>query len=145
MLKEAGWDDCCPFWDDDGQGYLVGVELPRRTTKIHLFKLTPDGARLIRESDRIIHQSRGSEANKLYKFNGLYYHFFSEVKPEGRVVMMERAKTSPALEEEHSSSTPEQGREGAEPGRDRADGGRLVFVHPSRQRRLGGPCASCCR
>ena len=20
VLREKGWDDCCPFWDDDGQG-----------------------------------------------------------------------------------------------------------------------------
>lgn len=44
------------------------------------------------ESDSIIHQSQGSEANKLYKINGFYYHYFSEVKPEGRVMMMERSK-----------------------------------------------------
>jgi beta-xylosidase len=23
VLAEKGWDDCCPFWDDDGQAYLV--------------------------------------------------------------------------------------------------------------------------
>jgi beta-xylosidase len=90
VLREAGWDDCCPFWDDDGQGYLVGSNF-RDGYKIHLWKLTPDGRNLIKESDRVIHQSHGSEANKLYKFNGIYYHLFSEVNKEGRVVMMERA------------------------------------------------------
>ena len=45
------------------------------------------------ETDSVIHQSKGSEANKLYKINGLYYHFYSEVKPEGRVTMMARART----------------------------------------------------
>lgn len=20
-----GWDDCCPFWDENGQGYLVAT------------------------------------------------------------------------------------------------------------------------
>ena len=90
VLGEAGWDDCCPFWDDDGQGYLVGSNF-RDGYKIHLWKLTPDGRDLIKESDHAIHQSKGSEANKLYKVNGVYYHLFSEVKSEGRVVMMERA------------------------------------------------------
>jgi hypothetical protein len=47
--------------------------------------MTPDGKSLIMESDKIIHQSQGSEANKLYKINGLYYHYFSEVNKEGRV------------------------------------------------------------
>jgi beta-xylosidase len=90
VLREAGWDDCCPFWDDDGQGYFVGSCF-RDGYKIHLWKLTPDGRDLVKESDRVIHQSKGSEANKLYKFNGIYYHLFSENDKEGRVVMMERA------------------------------------------------------
>jgi beta-xylosidase len=92
VLRTAGWDDPCPFWDDDGQGYLVASNFAKNYN-IHLFKMDAAGERLIPESDRIIHQSRGSEANKLYKFNGLYYHFFSEVKPEGRVATMERAKS----------------------------------------------------
>ncbi|MEJ7684752.1 MAG: family 43 glycosylhydrolase [Segetibacter sp.] len=54
--------------------------------------MSADGSQLDMSSDTIIHQSKGSEANKLYKINGLYYHFFSEVKPEGRVTMMERSK-----------------------------------------------------
>ncbi len=92
VLKARGWDDCCPFWDDDGQGYLVGSNFSGNY-QIHLFKLTPDGQEIVAGSDKVIHQSRGSEANKLYKINGLYYHYFSEVRPEGRVIMMERAKT----------------------------------------------------
>jgi beta-xylosidase len=97
VMKEGGWDDCCPFWDDDGQGYLVGTRFysdprDRIPYKIHLFKLTPDGKGLVPGFDLILHQSKGSEANKLYKWNGLYYHFFSEVRAEGRVVMMGRAK-----------------------------------------------------
>ena len=51
-----------------------------------------DGKNLMKETDKIIYQSKGSEANKLYKINGLYYHFFSEVKRDGRAVMMERSK-----------------------------------------------------
>jgi hypothetical protein len=39
----------------------------------------------------VIYQSKGSEANKLYKFNGTYYHFFSEVQGDLRVMMMRRA------------------------------------------------------
>ncbi|QEC78563.1 glycoside hydrolase family 43 protein [Mucilaginibacter ginsenosidivorax] len=91
VLSSPGWDDCCPFWDDDGQGYLIGTNYAD-DYKIHLFKLTADGRDIVKASDQVIHQSPGSEANKLYKINGWYYHFFSEVKPEGRVVMMERSK-----------------------------------------------------
>lgn len=91
VLDAKGWDDCCPFWDDDGQGYLIGSNFSDGY-KIHLFKMTPDGKELIKESDKVIYQSRGSEANKLYKINGTYYHFFSEVHADGRAVMMERSK-----------------------------------------------------
>ncbi|MGQ7946602.1 glycoside hydrolase family 43 protein [Flavobacterium sp. WC2509] len=91
ILAEKGWDDCCPFWDEDGQGYLIGTKFAD-DYKIHLFKMTSDGKSLIKESDKIIYQSKGSEANKLYKIKGMYYHFFSEVKSGGRVVMMRRSK-----------------------------------------------------
>ena len=91
VLSEKGWDDCCPFWDSDGQGYLIGTHFSDHY-KIHLFKMTPDGKGLIKNSDKVIHQSKGSEANKLYKINGWYYHLFSEVTKGGRTLMMERSK-----------------------------------------------------
>jgi beta-xylosidase len=98
VYKTPGYDDPCPFWDDDGQGYLVTSHFATdpangKSYNIHLLKLTPDGTSVIAASDRIIHQSRGSEANKLYKFKGTYYHYYSEVKPEGRVAMMNRASS----------------------------------------------------
>jgi len=95
--RVTGWDDCCTFCDDDGQLYFIATHfaLDPKTNKkynIHLFKMTPDGKQLIMESDSIIHQSNGSEANKLYKIKGMYFHYFSEVNKEGRVIMMERSK-----------------------------------------------------
>ena len=93
LWRTSGWDDVCPFWDDDGQPYLVTSHYAD-AYKIHLFKLSPDGKTLLRDSDRVIHQSQGSEANKLYKINGTYYHLYSEDRGgDGRVVMMERAKS----------------------------------------------------
>ncbi|MDT3401156.1 glycoside hydrolase family 43 protein [Mucilaginibacter terrae] len=93
----SGWDDCCSFCDDDGQLYFIATNFkldPNNNKKynIHLFKMSQDGKTLLPNTDSIIHQSPGSEANKLYKINGLYYHFFSEVKAEGRVMMMERSQ-----------------------------------------------------
>ena len=91
LWNTSGWDDCCPFWDDDGQPYFIATHFSDNY-KIHLFKMSSDGKKIDMQSDSIIHQSEGSEANKLYKINGIYYHFFSEVKSEGRVTMMERSK-----------------------------------------------------
>lgn len=88
--KVTGWDDCCSFCDDDGQLYFVATNF-KDGYKIHMFKMAADGKSLDLTSDVVIHQSSGSEANKMYKINGLYYHFFSENKPEGRVMMMERS------------------------------------------------------
>ncbi len=92
VLKDSGWDDCCPFWDDDGQGYLVGTYF-RDNYTTYLFKLTPDGRDIIKETGLIINKGSRREANKLYKINGIYYHFFSEHKPDiGRYIMMQRSK-----------------------------------------------------
>lgn len=90
MLPAAGWDDCAPFWDDDGKGYFIGTNF-KDGYKIHLWEMSADNKTLIPESDQVIYQSKGSEANKLYKFNGTYYHFFSEVHGDTRVMMMRRA------------------------------------------------------
>ncbi|XEC94040.1 family 43 glycosylhydrolase [Paenibacillus tarimensis] len=55
-----------------------------------------DGKELLHNSDKIIHQYKGSEANKLYKIDGYYYFFHSEIRCEEgkdvRVVMMLRSK-----------------------------------------------------
>ncbi|MEW2118808.1 family 43 glycosylhydrolase [Streptomyces sp. NPDC005474] len=91
VWRTTGWDDPCPFWDDDGQGYLVTTHYSD-SYKINLFQLSADGKSLV-GTPTVIHQSPGSEANKLYKINGLYYHLFSEVKPEGRVLMMNRGSS----------------------------------------------------
>ena len=98
VLGEAGWDDPCPFWDDDGRAYLVTTHFKTEVSNgksynIHLFRMTADGEHLTAGSDRIIHQSKGSEANKLYKIDGVYYHYYSEIKAEGRVPIMERARS----------------------------------------------------
>jgi beta-xylosidase len=91
VMKEAGWDDCCPFWDDDGQGYFVGTHF-KDGYKTWLFKLTADGRDLVPGWRMLLNEGAGREANKLYKINGTYYHFYSEHKTGvGRYVMMQRA------------------------------------------------------
>jgi beta-xylosidase len=134
VLREAGWDDCCPFWDDDSQGYFVGSNF-RDSYKIHLWKLTPDGRDLIPESDKVIYQARGSEANKLYKINGVYYHLFSEVHSEGRVIIMQRAKSLAGPWEE-KQQLKHADREAMEPNQgglvDSPDGAWYFFTHHGR-------------
>jgi beta-xylosidase len=94
IKREAGWDDCSPLWDDPDKVYLVCTNFADHY-KVHLFQLTASGREIVPGSDRVIHQSPGSEANKMYKFGGLYYHLYSEDRgpSEGRVVMMERSQS----------------------------------------------------
>ena len=91
VMKAPGWDDPCPLWDDDGQAYLVMTHFADNY-KIHLFKMSQDGKTLDMKSDSVIHQSKGSEANKLYKINDWYYHFYSEVTSTGRMPFMTRSR-----------------------------------------------------
>ena len=91
LMKSSGWDDCCPFWDDDGQGYFVGTHFADNC-KTYIWKLTSDGKGLIEESRTLINEGSHREANKLLKIKGTYYHFFSEVISGVRVVMMQRSK-----------------------------------------------------
>lgn len=91
VLKAPGWDDPCPLWDDDGHAYLVMTHFADNY-KIHLFKMSEDGKTLNMKADSVIHQTRGSEANKLYKINNWYYHFYSEVTSTGRMPFMTRSK-----------------------------------------------------
>jgi len=92
VLNESGWDDCCPFWDSDGQGYLIGTNF-KDNYKTYLFKMTPDSRNIIRETGKVINEGSGREANKLYKINNYYYHLFSEHKPGvGRYLVMQRSK-----------------------------------------------------
>ena len=116
MTKEAGWDDCCPFWDDDGQGYFVGTHF-KDGYKTYLYKLTPDGRDLVPESRVLINEGHHREANKLFKVGDTYYHFFSEYDGGGRYVMMQRSKsiTGPYTEKrrlahtQHEFKEPNQG------------------------------------
>jgi beta-xylosidase len=97
LIAAGGWDDPCPFWDDDGKGYLIATRFAAdaegQKYRIHLFALNARSDAIVEASDRVLHQSRGSEANKLYKIGGVYFHYFSEVRAEGRVAMMERSRS----------------------------------------------------
>lgn len=92
VLQQAGWDDCCPFWDDDGRGYLVGTDFAHGY-KTWLFEMTPDGCSLA-DTVLLLNQGQGREASKLYKVGTTYYHMYSEHIPgQGRRLMMQRAES----------------------------------------------------
>ena len=82
MVKKAkGWIDPCPFWDDDGQAYLVHAFAASRIGFKHLLnicRMRPDGTALLDEGKIVFDGSKHhptTEGPKMYKRNGFYYIF----------------------------------------------------------------------
>ncbi len=82
LIKPArGWIDPCPFWDDDGNAYLVHAWARSRSginSILTINRMTADGTKLLDEGmmvfDGRIHHPT-IEGPKLYKHNGYYYIF----------------------------------------------------------------------
>ncbi len=86
-----GWDDTGVLFDGD-KGYLAVTQFGAGY-KTYVFDLTPDGLEVVPESQALVNEGHGREANKLYKWNDTYYHLYSEVEGGGRRLMMARAKS----------------------------------------------------
>ncbi len=78
----AGWIDPCPFWDDDGNAYLVaGVAKSRIGYKsvLHMVRMKPDGMGIFGDEVKIFDGNENDqvtiEGPKMYKRNGWYYIF----------------------------------------------------------------------
>lgn len=92
IKAETGWDDCCPFFDEDGKIYFVATNFAD-THKTYLYELSSDGKTILEDTKVLINQDKGREANKLYKIGRYYYHFYSEhTSATGRYIMMQRSK-----------------------------------------------------
>lgn len=143
LTKEAGWDDCCPFWDDDGQGYFIGTNFSDGY-KTWLYKLTPDGRDLVPGWRVLLNQGAGREANKLYKIGGVYYHFYSESTKQGRYVMMQRSKhiAGPYEEKRQLSHAQVEAREPNQGGIVQAENGNWYFLTHHGKGDWEGRCAS---
>ncbi len=126
--------DPCPFWDDNGQGYLVHAYAGSRagfSNVITLKKLSPDGTRIDGAGTDILKPaelpkvatSQGlmpwftTEGPKLYKRNGYYYVFApaGSVKGGWQGVFRSRSITGPyegrdVMDQGHTSfNGPHQG------------------------------------
>jgi hypothetical protein len=79
LVAGRGLIDPCPFWDDDGQAYLIHAYARSRAgikDRLRLRPMAPDASRLLGEgqivfSDPARHPTL--EGPKLYKRNGWYY------------------------------------------------------------------------
>ncbi|MDY3920015.1 MAG: glycoside hydrolase 43 family protein [Candidatus Limivivens sp.] len=74
-----GWIDPCPFWDEDGQAYLVnGFAKSRSGIKsiLHISPMNAEGTALTGEGRHVFdgHNTQPTiEGPKMYKRNGYYY------------------------------------------------------------------------
>jgi beta-xylosidase len=64
------WEDPCPFWDDDGQAYLIHSYVGAGPLMLH--KMSEDGTSLL-DDGREIYRGNVAEGPKLYKRKGYYY------------------------------------------------------------------------
>ncbi|HZK26890.1 MAG TPA: glycoside hydrolase 43 family protein [Thermoclostridium sp.] len=95
VKKTKGWIDTCPFWDDDGNAYIVSAFAKSRIgfkSILHLSRMKPDGTALLDEGEHIFDGNLNHptiEGPKMYKRNGYYYIFAPAggVKPGWQTVL----------------------------------------------------------
>jgi beta-xylosidase len=76
VIAQAGLEDPCPFWDDDGKAYLVHSKTGAGPLILH--RMSADGKHVL-DSGRVIVEDPEHlpvlEGPKLYKRDGYYYIF----------------------------------------------------------------------
>jgi beta-xylosidase len=94
VIAQAGLEDPCPFWDDDGNAYLVHSK--KGAGPLILHRMAPDGLSVLDDGKEIVRDAKELptlEGPKLYKRDGYYYIFapFGGVSTGAQVVL--RAKS----------------------------------------------------
>jgi Beta-xylosidase len=76
VIAQAGLEDPCPFWDDDGNAYLIHSR--KGAGPLILHRMSADGMHVL-DDGKVIVEDREHlptlEGPKLYKRNGYYYIF----------------------------------------------------------------------
>ncbi len=81
LIAGRGLIDPCPFWDDDGQAYLVHAYARSRAgikDRLRVRPMAPDASRLLGEGEIVFNDPARHptlEGPKMYKRNGWYYIF----------------------------------------------------------------------
>jgi beta-xylosidase len=76
VMAQAGLEDPCPFWDDDGKAYLVHSKTGAGPLILH--RMSTDGTRVLDEGKIVVQDPEHLpvlEGPKLYKRGGYYYIF----------------------------------------------------------------------
>src|SRR6185437_10320487 len=90
---QAGLEDPCPFWDEDGRAWLVHSRVGAGPLVLH--QMSPDGKRVLDAGKVIVDDPvhlPTLEGPKLYKRNGYYYIFapFGGVEQGSEAVLRSR-------------------------------------------------------
>ena len=118
----SDWEDPCPFWDDDGQGYLVHSHTGAGPLILH--KLSADGTRLL-DDGKEIYRGNVAEGPKMFKRHGWYYISLPEggVDTGGQVVLRSKELYGPYERRQVlANGSPHQG------GMVELDGGNAWFI-----------------
>ena len=88
------WEDPCPFWDDDGQAYLV--HSVHGAGPLILHKMSADGTQLLDDGVEI-YRGPVAEGPKFYKRHGWYYISLPEggVEKGGQTILRSRQILGP--------------------------------------------------
>lgn len=76
VIAQSGLEDPCPFWDDDGQAYLIHSRVGAGPLILH--RMSTDGLHVLDEGKVIVDDRQNLpvlEGPKLYKRDGYYYIF----------------------------------------------------------------------
>jgi beta-xylosidase len=93
VIAQAGLEDPCPFWDDDGHAYLIHSRTGAGPLILH--RMSVDGKHVLDEGKVIVQDPERLptlEGPKLYKRDGYYYIFapFGGVGAGAEVVLRSR-------------------------------------------------------
>jgi beta-xylosidase len=98
VIAQPGLEDPCPFWDDDGNAYLVHSK--KGAGPLILNRMAPDGLSVLDDGKEIVRDPKDLptlEGPKLYKRAGYYYIFapFGGVSTGSQVVLRSRSIYGP--------------------------------------------------
>ncbi|UAK26102.1 glycoside hydrolase family 43 protein [Sphingomonas nostoxanthinifaciens] len=98
VLAGPGYEDPCPFWDDDGTAWLIHGKVGAGPLILH--RMSADGTRVLDEGRTIVDDPKDLpvlEGPKLLKRNGYYYIWapFGGVETGAQVVLRARTIAGP--------------------------------------------------
>ena len=93
VMAGPGYEDPCPFWDDDGQAWLIHGKVGAGPLILH--RMSVDGTRVLDDGQVVVDDPKDLptlEGPKLYKKDGWYYIFapFGGVGEGAQVVLRSR-------------------------------------------------------